>query len=151
MNVMLDFICMVFIELWATGRKAQNSKWKYVPPPRIEPMTTCFPACRFNHSARWRAYCTCFLSSFVEIPLPYFYCGSGEVEHVQTDDLFVLIVALRHSQGYTYFSHICTRLDLPSGFLAIDINTGWPRTLENRENRENDEKKFPVWKNQGIW
>ena len=28
---------------------------------------------------------------------------------------------------------------------------GWPRTLENRENRENDEKKFPEWKNQGIW
>ena len=28
--------------------------------------------------------------------------------------------------------------------------TGWPRTLENRENRENDEKKFPEWKNQGI-
>ena len=28
--------------------------------------------------------------------------------------------------------------------------TGWPRTLENRENRENDGKKFPAGKNQGI-
>ena len=106
----------------SNGKKAQNSKWKYVPPQGIEPMTTCFPACRSNHSSRGRAYCTCFLSRFVEIPLPYFYCGSGEVEHVQTDDLFVLIVALRYSRGYIYFSHICTRLDLLSAFLAIDIN-----------------------------
>ena len=106
----------------SSGKKAQNSKWKYVPPPGIEPITTCFPACRSNHSSRGRAYCTCFLSRFVEILLPYFYCGSGEVEHVQTDDLFVLIVALRHSRGYTYFSHICTRLDLPYAFLAKDIN-----------------------------
>ena len=30
------------------------------------------------------------------------------------------------------------------------VDTGWPRTLENRENRENDEKKFLAWKNQGI-
>ena len=28
--------------------------------------------------------------------------------------------------------------------------TGWPQTLENRENRENDEIKFPAGKNQGI-
>ena len=28
--------------------------------------------------------------------------------------------------------------------------TGWPRTLENRENRENGEKKIPAGKNQGI-
>ena len=27
---------------------------------------------------------------------------------------------------------------------------GWPRTLANRENRENGEKKFPAGKNQGI-
>ena len=59
-----------------------------------------------------------FLSSFVEIPLPYFYCGSGEGEHVQTDDLFVLVVALRHSRGYTYFSHKCTRLDLSTVWLS---------------------------------
>ena len=26
---------------------------------------------------------------------------------------------------------------------------GWPRTLENRENRENDEKKFPAGKKSG--
>ena len=31
------------------------------------------------------------------------------------------------------------------------VGTGWPQTLENRENREIDEKKFPAWKNQGIW
>ena len=30
------------------------------------------------------------------------------------------------------------------------LKSGWPRTLENRENRENDEKKFPAGKNQGI-
>ena len=28
-------------------------------------------------------------------------------------------------------------------------DTGWPRTLENRENRENDEKKFPAGKKSG--
>ena len=33
------------------------------------------------------------------------------------------------------------------GFVHVP---GWPRTLENRENRENDEKKFPSGKNQGI-
>ena len=30
------------------------------------------------------------------------------------------------------------------------VKTGWPHTLENRENRENGEKKFPAGKNQGI-
>ena len=27
------------------------------------------------------------------------------------------------------------------------VSSGW---LQTRENRENDEKKFPAWKNQGI-
>ena len=45
MNVMLDFICMVFNVLWATG-----SKRKYTPRSGIEPATPCFPACRSNHS-----------------------------------------------------------------------------------------------------
>ena len=31
--------------------EAQSSKWKYVPPPGIEPATPCFPACRSNHLA----------------------------------------------------------------------------------------------------
>ena len=118
--------CLILF-VWSSSSCEQREesakfKRKYVLPPGIEPMTTCFPACRSNHSALGRSYCTRFLSRFVEILLPYFYCGSDEVEHVQTDDLFVLIVALRHSRGYTYFSHICTRLDLPSGFLAININ-----------------------------
>ena len=39
--------------------------------------------------------------------------------------------------GYIHLSFIADIFSL----------TGWPRT---RENRENDEKKFPVWKNQGI-
>ena len=28
--------------------------------------------------------------------------------------------------------------------------SGWPRSLEIRENRENCQNKFPAWKNQGI-
>ena len=32
--------------------------------------------------------------------------------------------------------------------LSID-NAGWPRTLENRENRENGEKKNPCRENSG--
>ena len=36
----------------------------------------------------------------------------------------------------------------PNQRIHIMYISEWPRT---RENRENDEKKFPVWKNQGIW
>ena len=32
-------------------------------------------------------------------------------------------------------------------YLKLEV-TGWPRTLENRENGE---KKIPAGKNQGIW
>jgi len=30
------------------------------------------------------------------------------------------------------------------------VGTGWPRSLEIRENRENGQNKFPAGKNQGI-
>jgi len=32
----------------------------------------------------------------------------------------------------------------------LSHQTGWPRSLEIRENRENGQNKFPAGKNQGI-
>ena len=40
-----------FTELWATGTDRNNSKWKCIPPPGIEPATPCFLVWRSNHSA----------------------------------------------------------------------------------------------------
>ena len=47
MNVMPDFICISFVEVWRTGkeRKIQNTNVnrKYMSPPGIEPATPRFP------------------------------------------------------------------------------------------------------------
>ena len=53
MNVMLDFICMVFAELreMESKRKVQNENNIHVPPPGIEPAISSFPARRSNHLA----------------------------------------------------------------------------------------------------
>ena len=53
MNVMLDFICMVFAELreMESKRKVQNENNIYVPPPGIEPAISCFQERRSNHLA----------------------------------------------------------------------------------------------------
>ena len=53
MNVMLDFISMVFAELWEmeSKRKVQNENNIYVPPPGIEPVISCFPVRHSNHLA----------------------------------------------------------------------------------------------------
>ena len=50
MNVMLDFICIGFGELWAKGSK-RNIQNENMPPPGFEPAIPCFPACCSNHSA----------------------------------------------------------------------------------------------------
>ena len=54
-NVRCTFSCVWFspsCEKW----EAQSSKWKYVPPPGIEPATPCFPACRSNHLSLSQTY-----------------------------------------------------------------------------------------------
>ena len=55
MNVMLDFICIVFAELLSKRckRKIQNDMvcLQSMPPLGIKPATPCFPACPSNHSA----------------------------------------------------------------------------------------------------
>jgi len=38
----------------------------------------------------------------------------------------------------------------PNKTIAQLTHSGWPRSLEIRENRENGQNKFPAGKNQGI-
>ena len=49
--VMLDFICMVFAELWSTESKRKIKKRWYMSPPGFEPATPRSPAWHSNHSS----------------------------------------------------------------------------------------------------
>ena len=48
---MLNFMCMVFAELYATGSKRKIQNENIVPPREIEPATICCPTRHSNHSA----------------------------------------------------------------------------------------------------
>ena len=79
----------------------------------------------------------------------FVYTTLGEIRDVMKVNLFCLC-----SLGFTKSGEIVDVIEelriIRVNITALFCLSGWPRTLENRENRENGEKKFPAGKNQGI-